>query len=125
LVAGCSAITASGAHCRGVPVRGSDLCAAHHPQTQSRRRAGARRGGKARGTAEISEIKAALLDVIDEARSGRLERGRAAVLAQLYGVLLRGLEVERRVNEADELEARLSALEAAYDGGRGRTPWGA
>jgi hypothetical protein len=117
----CSAITVSGERCRGVPIRGSDLCAAHHPQTQARRRAGARRGGRSRGVTEIVDIKAELRDVISEARSGSIERGRAAVLAQLYGVLLRELEVERKIREVDELEARLQALEETHaqrSGGR-------
>ena len=117
----CSAITVSGERCRGVPIRGSDLCAAHHPQTQARRRAGARRGGRSRGVTEIVDIKAELRDVISEARSGSIERGRAAVLAQLYGVLLRGLEVERKIREVDELEERLQALEETHaqrSGGR-------
>ena len=66
-------------------------------------------------------VKAELRDVISEARSGSIERGRAAVLAQLYGVLLRGLEVERKIREVDELEARLQALEETHaqrSGGR-------
>jgi hypothetical protein len=65
LVARCSAIAASGERCRGVPDRGSDLCAAHHPQTQSRRRAGARRGGRARGVAEISDVKGWLRELAE------------------------------------------------------------
>jgi hypothetical protein len=40
-----------------------------------------------------------------------LETGRAAVANQLLNTRLRAVEIERKVKEADELEARLEALE--------------
>jgi hypothetical protein len=73
---------------------------------------------------EIADIKTALQDVIAEAHSGQLERGRAAVLAQLYGVLLRSVEIERKLREQEEIEERLRALEAAHKAKRGGTRWG-
>jgi len=111
-MAGCSAITASGRRCKGVPVRGSELCAAHHPDTQAKRRSGARRGGKARGRAEIAGIKAEIRELITRLESGALERGVGAVMLQAYNTLARYLELERRVVEAEEIERRIAALEA-------------
>jgi hypothetical protein len=109
----CSYIRAGGERCRGVAIRGSALCAAHHPDTQVRRRAGARRGGQSHQTGELSTIKAELRTVVDGVLDGRIERGVGSCAAQLYNVLLRAVEVERKVRESAELEARLEALEGA------------
>jgi hypothetical protein len=93
-VARCSAITASGEPCRGVPVHGSPYCPAHHPDTQAARRAGASRGGRATtvGAKELTELKGELA-------------------AQVANVRLQALELERRHRETDELEAQVAELE--------------
>jgi len=51
-----------------------------------------------------------------------LDKGRAAVALQGYNTLLRAVEVERKIRETEELQARLAALEKAQEGGLG---WGA
>ena len=107
----CSYIKSGGGRCKGVPVRGSELCAAHHPDYQASRKAGARRGGKARGASEMAEIKRDIRGVIAAVDSGDTERGVGSVLGQLYNVLLRAVEVERRVAEADEHLHRIEDLE--------------
>ena len=121
MVARCSAITPSGERCRGVPVRGSDLCAAHHPQTQARRRAGARRGGRSRGVTEIAEVKSRLQELAESVLNGSLDRADAAVVSQVWNIYLRAVATEIKVRELDELEGRLAALEEGYaatNGGR-------
>lgn len=56
----------------------------------------------------------------DKVLAGKLERGAAAVAGQLLNIKLRALEIERKFKEADELEARMEALEEALrDGGKG------
>jgi hypothetical protein len=107
----CSYIKSGGERCKGVPVRGSELCAAHHPDYQASRRAGARRGGKARGAGELAGIKSEIRTVIGAVRRGKLNRGVGAVVFQGYNTLLRAVEVERRVREVDEQEERIAAME--------------
>jgi hypothetical protein len=118
LVAQCSAIAGGGRRCRGVAVRGSDLCAAHDPSTQERRRAGARRGGRKRpgATAELTAVKAELRETIEAVTAGSIDRGTGAVIGGLYNTLLRALEVQRKWHEADELERRIERLEEAEQG---------
>jgi hypothetical protein len=111
LMARCTFIKLGGQRCRGIPVRGSDLCAAHHPDYQERRRAGARRGGKARGAGELAAIKSEIRSVIGSVQRGKLDRGVGAVVFQGYNTLLRAVETERRVRELDELEERIVAME--------------
>lgn len=114
-MARCTFIKPGGERCKGVPVRGSEpgLCAAHHPDYQSQRRAGARRGGKVSGAriGEMAEIKTEIKDVIAAVQEGELNRGVGAVVFQGYNTLLRAVEVERKVREADELEERIADME--------------
>lgn len=119
----CSAITRSGERCKGVVVRGSEWCAAHHPDYQGRRRMGASRGGKARASKTTSGLHDLLLDLTRRVIDGELETSRGAVANQLIGTRIRLLEHERRVKELEELEARLISLEQTQEQRGGR--WGA
>jgi hypothetical protein len=125
-VAQCSAIAGSGQRCKGVAVRGSDLCAAHDPRYQERRRSGAKRGGRKRpgASAELSTVKAELRTTIGAVRDGHMDRGVGAILGGLYNTLLRALEVQRKWHEADELERRLEVLEERAEQERGASSWG-
>ena len=121
-MARCSAITAKGARCKGVPVHGSELCAAHDPSTQARRRTGARRGGRSRGRSEIAELRDYLAALARAVRTGELEPKIGAVVNQIVNSQLRALELERKIAEQAEIEARLDALEQmqGYDAGAAR-----
>jgi hypothetical protein len=49
--------------------------------------------------------------------AGDLETGRAAVANQLINTRLRAVELERKIRETEELEARIEALEQLQEGG--------
>jgi hypothetical protein len=87
------------------------LCWAHDPKNAERRRKGASRGGKAKANRELPTIKALLEDLAERVLSGELETGRAAVANQLISTRLRAIEQERKNKEAEDLEARIEALE--------------
>jgi hypothetical protein len=103
-----------------------EWCYNHHPDYEQarRRRAskGGRRGGRGRPQRETEAIKVLLEDLTERVLSGDLETGRAAVANQLVNTRLRAVELERKIRETDELEARLEALERSQEGGR---RWGA
>jgi len=121
-VSQCAAIKRNGEPCT-LPANGSHgLCWAHDPKNAEKRRKGASRGGKARANRELPAIKALLQDLTRGVLSGDLETARAAVANQLINTRLRAIELQRKVHETDELEARLEALEEAH-GRRGRS-WG-
>ena len=121
----CRATKRNGEPCT-LPANGPHgLCWAHDPKNAEKRRRGASRGGKARAGSEIREIKALLEDltgrVLGEGSfaGDPLPSGAAAVANQLINTRLRALELERKIKETDELEARIEALEK--EGAR----WGA
>jgi len=64
----------------------------------------------------LAEIKSEIRNVIGAVRSGKLNRGVGAVVFQGYNTLLRAVEVERKVREAEEFDERLEALEKRISG---------
>ncbi len=114
-MARCSAITRQGERCKGMAIDASGLCHAHHPdRADVRKQAGSKggkRGGRGRPQAELSSIKARLESLADDVLSGRVERSDAAVVAQIFGTVIRAVKVEIEVREQQELEARIQELE--------------
>src|ERR687894_224652 len=125
-MAKCSGITQAGTACKGIPIDGSQWCYVHHPdRTDERRRHGSkggRRGGRGRPQAELSDLKRRISEVIDAVLEGSQDRGRAAVAIQGLNALRSVLELERKIRETDELEARIASLEQPQEGG---SRWGA
>ena len=126
-MASCSGIKADGGRCQAQAIRDSQWCFSHHPDyaEQRRRRAsrGGKRGGRGRPQAELGCIKDRLSDLADDVLAGRVDRGDAAVVSQVYNVLLRAITTELKIKEVVELEERIAALE--QHGGEERRPWGA
>jgi hypothetical protein len=101
------------------------LCWAHDPKNADKRRRGQSRGGRGKPTTEIRDLKKQLEDLAAGVLDGTVERGKAVVVNQILNTRARLIELERKVKETDELEARLDALEETQGqrgGGRG---WGA
>ena len=123
----CAAKKRDGSPCT-LPSNGlGGLCWAHDPKNAERRRRGQSRGGKGKPSREIVGIKSMLRDLAERVLAGEVETGRAAVANQLVNTRLRAVEIERKIREADEMEARIEELERAAEedrkGGHGR--WGA
>jgi len=64
---------------------------------------------------ELSKVKAEIRHVIGEVDAGRTQRGICRVLGQLYNVLLRAVEVERKIKESVEFAERLEKVERRLD----------
>jgi len=124
----CSGITAAGGRCKGQAIRNSQYCFSHSPDHADARKQraskGGKRGGRGRGSGEIAELKKQLEDLAKDVLAGNVERGNAVVVNQILNTRARLIELERKVKETDELEARLDALEQAQEQKEGRR-WGA
>jgi hypothetical protein len=106
----CAAITKGGSRCKLEATSGS-YCWNHAPENADARRQRARRGGKARGSTEVSAIKRELRAVIADVLSGQTKSGVGAVAFQGFNALLRACEVERKQREQEEILERLEQLE--------------
>jgi hypothetical protein len=120
----CAAITKAGARCQLEATNGS-YCWNHAPENAEARKQRGRRGGKARGASELSEVKRSIRAVVADVLEGRVERGIGAVVFQGYNTLLKAVEVERRIREEEELLARIEQLEESQEQRGGSKRWGA
>jgi hypothetical protein len=120
-MARCAGIKRDGGRCTVIVGPEQTHCYQHDPDRAEERRRNASRGGRMRGTGEIAELKKQLKDLAASVLVGEVERGAAAVVNQIVNTRLRALELERKIKETEQLEARLEALEQQKGGSR----WGA
>jgi hypothetical protein len=110
---GCRATKRDGSPCKGT-ARGADgYCWAHAPEHAEQRSRNASKAARTKPSREIGDLKLRISVVVAGVLDGTLDRGRAAVAIQGFNSLRGVLELERRVRELDQLEARLAELEQA------------
>ena len=111
----CSGITQAGSACRGIPIEGSSYCYVHHPDhTDERRRHGSKggkRGGRGRPQTEINAAKERLWQLAEDTLAGDVDKGTAAVVAQVLNVYLKACAVGLDAQERLEILPRLEELE--------------
>ena len=115
----CAGIKRDGGQCTTIVKPPQTHCYQHDPERAEERRRNASRAARSGGK-EIRDLKRRISGVIDAVLEGSQERGRAAVAIQGFNALRGTLELERKVRELDELEARIEALEEPKEGGRQR-----
>jgi hypothetical protein len=112
-VAQCSAIKPSGERCT-LPAKGQlGVCWAHDPANRERRRKIASRGGRARSSKELKDIKADVRAVVAGVLTDELEKGRAAVALQGFNTLLRAVELEQKA-DLEDLARDVRELQRGY-----------
>jgi hypothetical protein len=107
----CQGIKRDGGRCTVVVGPGQTHCYQHDPRRAEDRRRYASKGGKSKGHPKLARLDNQLEDLAADALGGKVERGVAAVVNQIINTRVRLLEVERKIKETEELEARLEALE--------------
>ena len=120
----CSGHKPDGTSCERIVSASQSYCYAHDPARAAERRRNASRAGKSTGSREIRDLKRRISDVVDAVLDGTQDRGRAAVAIQGFNSLRGVLELERKVREVDELEARIEELERAAEPGKEQQRWG-
>ncbi len=120
----CCAIKANGERCQRSADGPNGLCWGHDPANAGKRQRMASRAGSGKSSREIRDLKKQLEDLAKDVLAGNVERGNAVVVNQILNTRARLIELERKVKETDELEARLDALEQAQEQKEGRR-WGA
>lgn len=123
----CAYIKPGGQRCGSIAMKGYDTCYGHREDLAAERKRnaskGGRSGGRGRGSGEIASIKAQLAEMVETVLTGAVSTAPYAVANQILNTQLRAVELERKVKETDELEARIEALEANRE--EGGKAWGA
>jgi hypothetical protein len=108
----CAASKPDGSPCERIVGASQRYCYAHDPAHSEDRRRNASRGGRSKGSgAEIADLKKQLRELAAGVLSGEVGRGEGAVVNQILNTRTRLIELERKIREQEELEARLEALE--------------
>ncbi len=123
-MARCQGIKRDGGRCTVSVPPGVQWCFNHDPERAAERKLNASRAGRSSGSRETKDLKRRISDVIDAVLEGSQDRGRAAVAIQGLNALRGVLELERKVKESEDLEARIEALERTQ-GQKGARKWGA
>ena len=117
----CPVTKRDGGRCTTIVKSPQVYCYQHDPERAEERKRNASKAGKSAGGREIKDLKRRILEVVDAVLEGSQDRGRAAVAIQGFNALRGVLELERKIRQLDELEARIEALEQPQEGGR---QWG-
>jgi hypothetical protein len=121
-MAQCAGTKRNGSPCTvSVPVE-QEYCWWHSPVNAEARRQAASRGGKAKANPLTRTLHRQLEKLTEDVATGALAPYKAAVIVQVVNARIRLVEVERRVQEQDDLLERLEQLERSRGGAR---PWGA
>jgi len=114
-MARCSHTYADSSQCRRIVSAGQRYCYSHDPARAAERRRNAARGGKAKASGELANIKRRLSDLADDVLAEEVDKGVAAVASQILSLYLRAVSVELKVREQLELTERLKSLEEALE----------
>ena len=107
----CRGTKRDGSPCTAPVTVSNGYCWAHDPANADKRRRMASRAGSSKGSGEIADLKKQLKDLASDVLSGEVVRSDAAVVNQILNTRARLIELERKIREQEELEARLEALE--------------
>lgn len=107
----CSGSKPNGTGCERIVGASQTYCHAHDPSRSEQRRRAASKAARSKPNREVAEIKQRLQTLADDVLEGQVARADAAVVGQIYNVLLRTLEAERKIREQEDLIERLEGLE--------------
>ena len=119
----CSHTYADSSQCRRIVSAEQRYCYSHDPTRASERRRNAARGGKAKASGELGQVKARLQALADMVEEGQMERADAAVISQIWGTYLRAVSVELKAREQLEITRRLEQLEEDLGHKGGSSRW--
>jgi hypothetical protein len=109
----CAGTKRDGGRCATIVKPPQTHCYQHDAARAGERHRAASKAARSKPNREVKGYKQEVRALITEVKNGGQDRADAAVILQGYRVLKDFCELERRVRELDELEARLADLEQA------------
>lgn len=120
----CAGTTRDDRRCTAIVKQPNEYCYQHDPARSGERKRNAAKAGKSVGSREVKDLKRRISEVVEAVLEGSQDRGRAAVAIQGLNAFRGALELERKIRELDELEARIKQLEQVTEFQRGEKRWG-
>jgi ribosomal protein L29 len=111
----CAGIKQDGQQCTVTVEPPQRYCWWHDPANSDKRRRAASKGGRGRAAKEVRDLKAELRALVEDVKSGQLDRNDAGVMIQAYRALKDFIELERRIKETDELADQIEELKREYE----------
>ena len=112
----CAGFKPDNSQCERIVDDRSKYCYSHDPTRKEQRQRAASKAGRAKGPAgELGVYKGNIKSILDNLLKGSVDKGVASVAFQGFGLLIRSVEVERKIRETEELEVRLAELEDALE----------
>jgi hypothetical protein len=115
----CPATTRKGTRCTQSVEGAQTYCHHHDPERARERSRSASRAAKAKSNPLAKNLHRQLEKLAGDVASGELAPYKAAVIVQVVNARIRLVEVERRIQEQEDLLTRLEELERSRGGG----PW--
>src|SRR5215217_518754 len=106
----CPAITSKGEPCQGYVHPGKEFCPSHDPARAEARKRAASLAGRSRQGGEIAQIKATLKQLAEDVLKRRVSPGIGSVANQVYGTLLKCIEIEVRARDVVVRERELEEI---------------
>ena len=119
----CAGTKRNGERCTATVEPPQRYCWWHDPANADERRRAASKGGRAKPSREIRDLKKQLEDLAAGVLDGSVERGNAVVVNQILNTRARLIELERKVKETEELEERIEQLEQSQEQRGGKRRW--
>ncbi len=117
-MARCAATKSDGTPCVRIVGASQTYCYAHAPDKAAARRRAASTAGRAGGNGrasqpsmEVEQVKKHLRGIAGSVLKGAISPAQGAVAAQSLNAVLRALDLQRRWQEADEIEEAIADLE--------------
>jgi len=114
-MARCSGFKPDGTPCERIVGASQSYCYSHDPERSEERHRAASKAARSKPSKEMQDIKQRLSDLADDVLDGSKDRADAAVAGQLLNYLMRGIALELKIRETEELERRLEALEGTLE----------
>ncbi len=109
----CAGTKRDGGRCATIVKPPQTHCYQHDAARAGERHRAASKAARSKPNREVKGYKQEVRDLIAAVENGDQDRADAAVILQGFRLLKDFVELERKVREQDELEARLAELERA------------
>ena len=106
----CPSTKRDGERCSGSVPEGKYYCWFHDPANSDKRRQAASKGGKGNRAKLSKHLHTRLDELIEQVVGGELEPYPASIAGQLIKVKISLMEMERKIKETEDLEARVGEL---------------